>query len=39
MYTIKWEWGHYVVRKGHNFICSADTYREALQEIEDLEDN
>ena len=33
MFTIKHEYGHYVVYEDDVFYCSADTYGEAEQDI------
>lgn len=37
MYEIKHEYGYYAVYKDGAFYCSADTYGEALNDIEEAE--
>ncbi len=38
MYEIRHEYGHYVVYYNGVFYCSADTYGEALNDIEEAKE-
>ncbi len=36
-YEIRWNYGHYDLYCNGHFVCSADTYEEALADIDELE--
>lgn len=36
-YEIRWNRGHYDIYYNGSFVCSADTYEEALADIDEME--